>query len=149
MSDTGSKPPTNGKSTNGKSTNGDPAKGEEKVAPPAGERVGFGSGRMPSAGIPMEKSLNFGPSVKRLLRRMGPDTRLLGVVFVLAVIGVTLVVFGPKVLGHATDLIVSGLFGGGSIDFGELHKTLLLAVGLYAGSAVLVWLQGYILAGSR
>ena len=147
MSDTGSKPPTNGKSTNGKSTNGDPAKGEEKVAPPAGERVGFGSGRMPSAGIPMEKSLNFGPSVKRLLRRMGPDRRLLGVVFVLAVIGVTLVVFGPKVLGHATDLIVSGLFGGGSIDFGELHKTLLLAVGLYAGSAVLVWLQGYILAG--
>ena len=102
---------------------------------------------MPSAGIPMEKSLNFGPSVKRLLRRMGPDRRLLGVVFVLAVIGVTLVVFGPKVLGHATDLIVSGLFGGGSIDFGELHKTLLLAVGLYAGSAVLVWLQGYILAG--
>ena len=90
MSDTGSKPPTNGKSTNGKSTNGDPAKGEEKVAPPAGERVGFGSGRMPSAGIPMEKSLNFCPSVKRLLRRMGPDRRLLGVVFVLAVIGVTL-----------------------------------------------------------
>ena len=76
--------------------NGDPAKGEEKVAPPAGERVGFGSGRMPSAGIPMEKSLNFGPSVKRLLRRMGPDRRLLGVVFVLAVIGVTLVVFGPR-----------------------------------------------------
>ncbi len=102
---------------------------------------------MPSAGIPMEKSLNFGPSVKRLLRRMGPDRRLLGVVFVLAVIGVTLVVFGPKVLGHATDLIVSGLFGGGSIDFGQLHKTLLLAVGLYSASAVLVWLQGYILAG--
>jgi ATP-binding cassette, subfamily B, multidrug efflux pump len=151
MSDS-SKPPangksTNGKSTNGKSTNGDPANGEEKVTPPAGERVGFGSGRMPSAGIPMEKSLNFGPSVKRLLRRMGPDRRLLGVVFVLAVIGVTLVVFGPKVLGHATDLIVSGLFGGGSIDFGELHKTLLLAVGLYSASAVLVWLQGYILAG--
>jgi ATP-binding cassette, subfamily B, multidrug efflux pump len=142
MSDTDGKVPTNGKSTNG-----DPANGKEKVTPPAGERVGFGSGRMPSAGIPMEKSLNFGPSVKRLLRRMGPDRRLLGVVFVLAVIGVTLVVFGPKVLGHATDLIVSGLFGGGSIDFGELHKTLLLAVGLYSASAVLVWLQGYILAG--
>ena len=44
-------------------------------------------------------------------------------------------------LGHATDLIVVGLSGGGSIDFGELHKTLLLAVGLYVGSAVLAWPQ--------
>ena len=78
MSDTDGKTPTNGGPTTGKSKNGD-----ERVAPPAGERVGFGSGRMPSAGIPMEKSLNFGPSVKRLLRRMGPDRRLLGVVLVL------------------------------------------------------------------
>ena len=91
MSDTDGKVPTNGKSTNG-----DPANGKEKVTPPAGERVGFGSGRMPSAGIPMEKSLNFGPSVKRLLRRMGPDRRLLGVVFVLAVVGVTLVSRGTS-----------------------------------------------------
>ncbi len=141
MSDTGSKAPRNGDPTNG-APNGD-----KQVGPPVGERPGFGSGRMPSAGIPMEKSLNFGPSVKRLLRRMGPDRPLLGVVLVLALTGVTLVVFGPKVLGHATDLIVSGMFGGSGIDFGELHKTLALAVGLYAASAVLVWLQGYILAG--
>ena len=124
-----------------------PANGDGEFRPPAAEtRGGFGSGRMTSVGIPMEKSLNFGPSVRRLLRRMGPDARFLPIVVVLAVVGVTLVVFGPKVLGHATDEIVSGLAGGG-IDFGALHRTLLLAVGLYVCSAVLVWLQGFILAG--
>jgi len=134
MSDTDRKPMSDGSD-------------DDDVQQPLGERTGFGSGRMPSAAIPMEKSLDFTGSVKRLLRRMGSDAPLLVLVLLLALIGVTLVVFGPKVLGHATDLIVQGLVGGGGIDFGALHRTLALAVGLYVGSAVLVWLQGFILAG--
>jgi ATP-binding cassette subfamily B protein len=120
---------------------------EEEIKQPINERATMGGGRWGAAGIPMEKSLNFSGSVKRLLKRMGSDAPLLVLVFFLAVVGVTLVVFGPKVLGHATDLIVSGMFGGGGIDFGALHRTLTLAVALYAASAVLVWLQGFILAG--
>ncbi len=120
---------------------------EEAITQPVNERATMGGGRWGAAGIPMEKSLDFSGSVKRLLRRMGSDAPLLILVVVLALIGVTLVVFGPKVLGHATDLIVQGMFGGGGIDFGALHRTLGLAVALYAASAVLVWLQGFILAG--
>ena len=120
---------------------------EQQIKQPVNERATMGGGRWGAAGIPMEKSLDFSGSVKRLLRRMGSDAPLLVCVLVLALVGVTLVVFGPKVLGHATDLIVHGIFGGGGIDFSALHRTLLLAVALYAGSACLVWLQGYILAG--
>ena len=119
-----------------------PTNGDAEFRPPAAEtRGGFGSGRMSSVGIPMEKSMNFGPSVRRLLRRMGPDVRYLPLVLILAFVGVTLVVLGPKVLGHATDEIVSGLLGSG-IDFAALHRILLLAVGLYVTSAILVVAPG-------
>ena len=120
---------------------------EEKVRPPAAEtRGGLASGRMSSAAVPLEKSMNFGPSTKRLLRRMGPERSRLSLVVVLAIVSVSLVVLAPRVLGRATDLIVSGISGGG-IDFGALHETLLAALGLYVGSAFLAWLQAYTLAG--
>jgi ATP-binding cassette, subfamily B, multidrug efflux pump len=119
----------------------------DRVRPPAAEtRGGFASGRMSSAAVPLEKSMNFGPSTTRLLRRMGPERSRLALVIVLAVVSVSLVVLGPRVLGHATDLIVSGINGGG-IDFGALHRTLFAALGLYVSSAVLAYLQAYTLAG--
>jgi ATP-binding cassette subfamily B multidrug efflux pump len=122
--------------------------GAEQVRPPVSEMRGggFGSGRMSSAGVPLEKSMNFGASMRRLFRRMGPERSRLVLVLLLAVVSVVLVVFGPKVLGHATDIIVTGL-GSGGIDFGALHQTLFLAAGLYATSAVLAWFQAYTLAG--
>ena len=129
------------------SDNGSSDQPEERVRPPAAEtRGGFASGRMSSAAVPLEKSMNFGPSTKRLLRRMGPERSRLSLVVVLAIVSVSLVVLGPRVLGHATDLIVSGISGGG-IDFTALHETLLAALGLYVGSAFLAWLQAYTLAG--
>jgi ATP-binding cassette subfamily B multidrug efflux pump len=125
----------------------DTAPDEEEVRPPAAElRGGFGSGRMSSAGVPLEKSMDFGASTRRLLRRIGPERPRLVLVLVLAVVSVVMVVLGPKILGHATDIIVAGVTGTG-IDFGALHRTLLLAAGLYACSAVLAWMQAYTLAG--
>src|SRR4029077_8208428 len=128
------------------SDNGSPnGSSEETVRPPPAEtRGGFASGRMSSAAVPLEKSMNFGPSTRRLLRRMGPERSRLALVVVLAIVSVSLVVLGPRVLGHATDLIVSGISGGG-IDFTALHETLLAALGLYVGSAFLAWLQAYTL----
>ncbi|GAA2018943.1 ABC transporter ATP-binding protein [Terrabacter terrae] len=62
-------------------------------------------------GQPTEKSLNFGPSAKRLLGRLRPHRVKVGVVLVLAVVSVTLSSIGPKVLGRATDLIFAGVVG--------------------------------------
>ena len=54
---------------------------------------------------------------------------------------------GPRVLGSATNTIVSGVQSANGIDFTKLHRTLLLALGLYISSAVLGYMQAYVLAG--
>ncbi|WP_240742017.1 ABC transporter ATP-binding protein [Micromonospora zingiberis] len=64
-----------------------------------------------SAGMPAERSMNFGPSARRLLGRLRPHRLHLAAVITLAVVSVGLSVIGPKVLGHATDLIFSGVIG--------------------------------------
>ncbi len=66
---------------------------------------------------------------------------------VLAFTSVTLVVLGPKILGQATDIVVQGVLGGGGIDFDELHRVLLTVGAVYIASAVLSYLQAYLLAG--
>jgi ATP-binding cassette subfamily B protein len=70
-----------------------------------------GPGAMMTAGQPAEKSMDFWPSAKRLLRRLGPERRLAVTVVGLTVAGVSLAVIGPKILGHATDLIFAGVIG--------------------------------------
>jgi ATP-binding cassette, subfamily B, multidrug efflux pump len=78
------------------------------------ERVvaGPGPGRGPfGGGMVGQKSMSFGPSAKRLARRLGPDRGKTVAVLVLAVVSVGLSVLGPRILGHATDLIFSGIFG--------------------------------------
>ncbi|MEV4295999.1 ABC transporter ATP-binding protein [Microbispora rosea] len=67
----------------------------------------FGRGQMPA-----EKSMNFGPSVRRLLRRLSPERPKILAVIGLAVISVVFSVIGPKLLGRATDVIFSGVIGG-------------------------------------
>ncbi|RAG86089.1 ABC transporter ATP-binding protein [Streptacidiphilus pinicola] len=60
---------------------------------------------------PAEKSLNFKASGKRVLGRLRPERPLIIGVLALAMVSVALSVVGPKVLGHATDLILGGVFG--------------------------------------
>ncbi|MGG7572105.1 ABC transporter ATP-binding protein [Streptomyces sirii] len=62
-------------------------------------------------GQPTEKSMDFKGSGKRLLAQMRPDGAVMSVALLLGVLSVALTVVGPKVLGHATDLIVSGVIG--------------------------------------
>ena len=64
-----------------------------------------------SMGQPGEKSLNFGPSAKRLLGGCGRTAQVVAVVLLLAVVSVTLSSIGPKILGRATDIIFAGVIG--------------------------------------
>ncbi|HET9419693.1 MAG TPA: ABC transporter transmembrane domain-containing protein, partial [Nocardioides sp.] len=79
------------------------------------ERV-VSSGPMPGRG-PMgggmvgQKAMDFGPSAKRLLRRMVPERFKAAAVVVLAIGSVTLMALGPRLLGHATDLVFAGFLG--------------------------------------
>jgi ATP-binding cassette subfamily B protein len=75
------------------------------------DRPTTGRGFGPPGGIPGDKSMNFGPSAKRLLRRLRPHRAQVFGVFLLAVGSVLLSVLGPKILGRATDIIFAGAIG--------------------------------------
>ncbi|MFI9105981.1 ABC transporter ATP-binding protein [Streptomyces fildesensis] len=63
-------------------------------------------------GGPVERSMDFKGSFRRLIRLMRPDRLFLYLVLGLGTASVTLSVLGPKILGHATDLIFAGVIGG-------------------------------------
>jgi ATP-binding cassette, subfamily B, multidrug efflux pump len=68
--------------------------------------------RGPFAGLgPSEKSLKFWPSSRRLLGRLAPERGFMALVCGLSVSSVVLAVLGPRLLGHATNLIFDGLLG--------------------------------------
>jgi ATP-binding cassette, subfamily B, multidrug efflux pump len=60
---------------------------------------------------PVEKSLHFIPSLKRLLGHLAPERMVLTFVVLLAVAGIVMNVLGPKILGMATDVIFTGVLG--------------------------------------
>ena len=120
---------------------------QPKKSAAAEARGGF-AGRMSAAGMPVEKSDNFKNSTLRLLDQLRPERFKMIAVVVLAVISVFLLVLGPKILGNATNVIVAGVRSPAGINYAKLHKMLLGVAGLYVGSAVLAYLQSYILAGA-
>ncbi len=124
---------------------------EDLHRPPVSEtRGGPGTGRMTNVGVPMERSKDFGTTSRRLMLRMSQESVLVLLVLVLAVTSVTLVVLGPRILGHATDVVFDGLLrrnGVNKIDFSKLHNILWLALLLYVSSFCLAYLQSYIMSG--
>lgn len=69
-----------------------------------------GGGGGPSMGaMPAEKARDFGPSVKRLIAVLSAHRIALWAVLFCAVASVVLNAVGPLLLGHATDLIFSGV----------------------------------------
>jgi ATP-binding cassette subfamily B multidrug efflux pump len=125
-----------------------PAAPERPVGPPEGARRGpGGGGPFGGVGMPVEKSLNFLPSAKRLLGRLRPDRAAMVVVLALGIISVGLNVVGPKILGQATTVIYTGLISGKGIDFDQLRIILGTVLLLYVLASVFSYLQAYVLNG--
>ena len=106
--------------------------------------------RMSTVGMPVEKSENFSATAQRLIRLMADEKFLVMLVMFLAVVSVALVVLGPRILGHATDILFNGLTkrnGQTGVNFTSLHHTLEFALGLYVCSFVLAYSQTFMLAG--
>lgn len=82
-----------------------------QAASMGGQRRGPMGGGPPHMGaaMPVQKSLNFGPSANRLIRRLKPERSRLFVVIGFAVLSVTLSVLGPWMLGNATNIIFNGV----------------------------------------
>jgi len=106
--------------------------------------------RMHVVGMPVEKSENFSATARRLMGLMAGEKYLVGLIMTLAFVSVALVVSGPRVLGHATDILFNGLTGrdgNNGVNFAALHRTLWWAVAVYALSFLLAYGQTYLLAG--
>ncbi|WP_344337601.1 ABC transporter ATP-binding protein [Kitasatospora putterlickiae] len=59
-----------------------------------------------------EKSMDFKNSGKRLLKLLRPERALIAGVLALGTLSIGAAVVGPKILGHATDLIFAGVISG-------------------------------------
>lgn len=103
-----------------------------------------GPGRGMGAATINQKALSFWSSGRRVARLLQPHRVRIFVVLIAAVASVALSAVGPRVLGHATDLIF-GVHRGERVDFTAVGDTLLIALALYASSASLSFLQGYLL----
>ncbi|WP_295816213.1 ABC transporter ATP-binding protein [uncultured Deinococcus sp.] len=92
--------------TRGEGVRSDEERAAEERRGPAGVRRG-GPPHM-QMGVPGEKASTFGPSARRLLNRLAPYRTQVAVIVLLSVASVVLGAVGPRLLGHATDLIFSG-----------------------------------------
>jgi ABC-type multidrug transport system fused ATPase/permease subunit len=60
---------------------------------------------------PTQRSKDFRGSALRLVRRLIPQRGLTATVLLLGIGGIAIGVIGPRVLGHATDLLFNGVIG--------------------------------------
>src|SRR5690348_8426273 len=60
---------------------------------------------------PTERSRDFKGSAVRLVKRLTPQRGLTAVVILLGIGGIAIGVVGPRILGHATDLLFNGVIG--------------------------------------
>ncbi len=124
---------------------------ENKKARPAAQRGPMGGGRGPMGGMMRgEKAKDFKGSIIKLIGYLGSHTRTILFVWVLAVASTVFTILGPKILGQATDELFAGvmkqLAGTGGIDFGKIGGILLWMAGLYGVSALLSYLQGFVMS---
>ncbi|WP_279235232.1 ABC transporter ATP-binding protein [Nocardioides sp. SR21] len=139
-------------------------KATERIQAPQG-----GPGRGPMAGgMVGQKAMEFVPSGKRLAARMRPDGGKAVLVVLLGVVSVALMSIGPRILGHATDIVFNGFIGkqippgtpesewpkavqgmdvvpGEGVDFDAVAHVLMIVLAIYVGASLLGWLQGFIL----
>jgi ATP-binding cassette subfamily B protein len=60
---------------------------------------------------PTERSRDFKGSAIRLVKRLTPQRGLTALVILLGICGIAIGVIGPRILGHATDLLFNGVIG--------------------------------------
>jgi ATP-binding cassette subfamily B multidrug efflux pump len=138
-----------------------PVKANERPKHAPTHRGGPGHGPMAGSG---EKAANFKVSVRRLLSHLRPQRAGIILAIAMGVLSVALSVVGPKILGRATDLMLSGIIGGqmpagvtkqqvidaavaeGNTDFADLLRNLdfIPGEGIDFGAigVILLWVLG-------
>lgn len=60
---------------------------------------------------PTERSRDFRGTAVRMVKRLAPQRLLTAMVITLSMTGIAIGVIGPRILGHATDLLFNGVIG--------------------------------------
>lgn len=108
--------------------------------------------------MPGEKAKNFKGTMRQLMDYLGKYMPGIIVSFVLAAGSAIFAIVGPKILANATNELFSGLVemitatdsnldGMIGINFSAIAQVLLFCGGIYVVSAVLSYIQGFILTG--
>jgi ATP-binding cassette subfamily B protein len=99
-----------------------------------------------------EKAHDFAGTMKRLLDYLGAYRVGVLIVVIFAVASTIFNIAGPKILGEATTILFEGVMdmisgGGDGIDFDAIGRIILITTGLYLGSALFNYIQGWIMSG--
>ena len=115
----------------------------------AGPRMGGHGHRGPM--MPGEKAKDFKGTMGKLLGYLKKFLPGIVLVLICAAASTIFSIFGPKVLGQATTKLFEGLIamltGTGGIDFTAIAQILLFLAALYLISALLTYVQGWVMSG--
>ena len=113
---------------------------------------GSGHGLMGKGMGRVEKANDFTGSMIKLMQYLGRYKVAIIIVLILAVVSTAFSILGPDILGDATDLIIQGLAigmqtGRITIDLDGIKAVMLKLLALYITSAVLTYVQSWIMTG--
>jgi len=97
--------------------------------------------------MPGEKAKDFKGTLLRLITYIRPFLLLIGMVMCLTIVSTILQANSPKVMGQATDAIVTSLKQFGRVDFIALQNILTVLASLYLGTACLNYAQQFLMSG--
>jgi len=119
---------------------------------PGGPMRGGPMGRGgPMAMMKGEKARDFKGTMRKLLQYLGSYKISTLIVMIIAIASTVFSIAGPKILGQATTKLFEGVMAqiagsGTGIDFDYIGRIILITLGLYIVSAVLSYIQGWIMA---
>ena len=114
-------------------------------------RGGPMGGGGPMAMMKGEKARDFKGTMLKLLQYLGSYRISTLIVMIIAIASTVFSIAGPKILGQATTKLFEGVMAqiagsGTGIDFNYIGRIILITLGLYLVSAVLSYIQGWIMA---
>lgn len=119
------------------------------------KQMGQGGGKVggpPGMMLPGAKPKNFKATLNRLLGYLKPFRMRLVIVFLTAILSTLFAIVSPRVLGEATDVLLSGWMDkfnkvpGAAIDFKQIAFILAILALLYVISALFGFIQQFLMA---
>ncbi|TDW14758.1 ATP-binding cassette subfamily B protein [Breznakia blatticola] len=111
-------------------------------------QMGFGHGGNRGG---TEKAKDFKKAVRQMMGYISAYKIQLIVIMIFAVLSTIFMIVGPKILGEATDILVTGITnkisGKGGIDFDGILDIIVKLLGMYLFSALCGYIQGFMMTG--